>query len=86
MLGPIIRAKGAPNDAKVYPAFGTTHQQGHGGFAVRAGIPIWSADVFAFIDAVLSNHPVRIETPVAPAARRGFRQHGAHTAHAADDR
>jgi poly(3-hydroxybutyrate) depolymerase len=55
VLGPIIRAKGAPNDAKVYPAFGTTHQQGHGGFAVRGGVPIWSTDVFAFLDSATRN-------------------------------
>ncbi len=53
VLGPIIRAKGPPNQAKLYPAFGTTPMQGHGGFAGRGGVPIWSADVFAFLDAVL---------------------------------
>jgi len=53
VLGPLVRAKGSPNDAKLYPAFGSTHQEGHGGFAVRGGIPIWSADVFAFLDRVL---------------------------------
>ena len=53
VLGPIIRAKGAPNDAKIYPPNGTTHEDGHGGFAVRGGIPIWSPDVFAFLDRVM---------------------------------
>ncbi len=54
VLGPIVRAKGAPNDAKVYPAFGTTHQEGHGTFAVRAAaIAVWSADVFTFLDKSL---------------------------------
>jgi dienelactone hydrolase len=53
VLGPIIRAKGTPNTAKVYPAFGITPQQGHGGFAVRGGVPIWSPDVFAFLEATL---------------------------------
>jgi dienelactone hydrolase len=53
VLGPILRAKGAPNTAKIYPAFGVTHQQGHGGFAVRGGIPIWSPDVFAFLEVAL---------------------------------
>jgi carboxymethylenebutenolidase len=58
LLGPIVRAKGAPNDAKIYPAFGNTPQQGHGGFAVRGGIPIWSADVFAFLDKVMKGNEV----------------------------
>ena len=86
VLGPIIRAKGAPNDAKIYPPNGTTHEQGHGGFAVRGGIPIWSPDVFAFIDAVLGNGPARAETPAAAAPGRGFRQRGAAGTQAAGDR
>src|ERR1051325_610675 len=53
VLGQIIRAKGAPNAAKVYPASGTTPQEGHAGFAVRDGIAIWSPDVFAFLQAAL---------------------------------
>jgi len=53
VLGPIVRAKGPPSEAKVYPAFGTTQKQGHGAFAVRGGIPIWSGDVFAFLDKVM---------------------------------
>lgn len=32
-LGPIIREKGGLNRAKLYPPFGTTHAEGHGGFA-----------------------------------------------------
>jgi polyhydroxybutyrate depolymerase len=54
VLGPMIRAKGGLNDAKVYPAFGTTPQEGHGGFAVGGGVAIWSPDVFAFLDHVLA--------------------------------
>jgi len=54
VLGPMVRAKGPPNEAKIYPAFGTTHQQGHAGFAVRGGIPTWSPDVFAFLNAVMA--------------------------------
>jgi carboxymethylenebutenolidase len=53
VLGPIIRAKGAPNDAKIYPPNGTTHEDGHGGFAVRGGIPAWSPDVFGFLERVM---------------------------------
>ena len=51
--GSLVRAKGAPNSAKIYPAFGTTPKDGNGGFAIRGGVPIWSPDVFAFIDRVL---------------------------------
>jgi hypothetical protein len=62
VLGPAIRAKGGFNDAKVYPAFGDTPQQGHGGFAVGGGVPIWSPDVFAFLDRILAA-PEEAEIP-----------------------
>jgi hypothetical protein len=59
VLGPIIRAKGGLNRATLYPAFGTTHQQGHGGFACwEEGIAIWGNDVLKFLDAAgLGAHP-----------------------------
>lgn len=54
VLGPQIRAKGSPNDAKLYPSFGTTHKEGHGGFAKdEGGIAMWEDDVFKFLDAVM---------------------------------
>lgn len=50
MLGPLITAKGGYNRAKVYPAFGTTPQEGHGGFACwDEGIAIWGNDVLTFL-------------------------------------
>jgi dienelactone hydrolase len=52
-LGPLVQAKGRPNTAILYPPFGTTPQQGHGGFAVRGGVPVWRSDVLAFLDVVL---------------------------------
>jgi len=64
VLGPLIRAKGGFNDAKVYPAFGTTPQQGHGGFAVGGGVPIWSPDVFAFLDRALAA-PREVKNPTS---------------------
>jgi carboxymethylenebutenolidase len=78
VLGQIIKAKGAPNDAKVYPAFGSTPQQGHAGFAVGGGVPIWSQDVFAFLDRVMAA-PTQQQTdapepPAAQAARFGQRR------------
>jgi carboxymethylenebutenolidase len=54
VLGPIVRDKGPPNVAKVYPPFGTTPQQGHAGFAAaKVGIAIWRADVFEFLNDVM---------------------------------
>src|SRR5262249_42044923 len=54
LLGPIVRAKGPPNDAKIYPAFGTTPKEGHAAFATHAGgIAVWSQDVFNFLDIAL---------------------------------
>jgi carboxymethylenebutenolidase len=51
-LGPLLAAKGAPNQMKDYPAFGTTPAEGHGRFAVtQGGIEIWSADVLTFLKA-----------------------------------
>jgi carboxymethylenebutenolidase len=61
VLGPIIRAKGAPNDAKVYPPNGATHEDGHAGFAVRGGVPAWSGDVFGFLDRVMGTKGRRTE-------------------------
>ncbi len=57
VLGAAIRKKGAPNQAKVYPPFGTTHQYGHGAFATfDIGTEIWGPDVMAFINKVLGSH------------------------------
>jgi dienelactone hydrolase len=53
VLGAAIRQRGAPNQAKLYPAFGSTHQQGHAAFACwDLGTRIWGADVLAFIDRI----------------------------------
>jgi len=56
VLGPVIRKKGPPNQAKLYPAFGADddHRKGHGAFATwNIGIELWSADVMNFIAAVM---------------------------------
>jgi carboxymethylenebutenolidase len=55
-LGPAIRQKGPPNQAKLYPAFGADndHRKGHAAFATwDLGAEIWGPDVVAFIRAVL---------------------------------
>jgi carboxymethylenebutenolidase len=52
VLGAELAKKGPPNGSRIYPAFGTTTQQGHAQFGSRsAGIAIWSADVLSFLAA-----------------------------------
>jgi polyhydroxybutyrate depolymerase len=61
-LGPIITAKGGANRARVYPAFGTTHAEGHGAFAAsEAGTGIWGPGVLGFLEETL-------QLPAAPRA------------------
>jgi carboxymethylenebutenolidase len=55
VLGPALRSKGAPNQSKIYPPFGTSPKDGHGGFAcTEQGIAIWGPDVLAFLNTVLA--------------------------------
>lgn len=50
VLGKIVKAHGG--QARVYPAFGKTEQQGHWDFATTsAGIAIWGDDVLQFIQS-----------------------------------
>jgi len=37
-----------PHQAKLYPACGTTHEEGHATFAT-AGFGVWAQDVLTFI-------------------------------------
>src|SRR5262245_53413403 len=54
VLGPAIKQKDPANRAKVYPPFGSTHQDGHFGFATKEdGIAIWGSDVLAFLHAAI---------------------------------
>jgi len=54
VLGKELEKKGPPNQAKIYPSFGSTAQDGHWGFGTRReGITVWSADVNAFLDATM---------------------------------
>jgi dienelactone hydrolase len=49
VLGKIAKAHGG--QAKIYPGFGKTPQEGHWGFATTsAGIAVWGNDVLLFID------------------------------------
>lgn len=50
VMGPIIESKGAPNRYNIYPPFGTTNAEGHGGFACsEEGTEIWGPDVLTFL-------------------------------------
>src|SRR5215469_5425168 len=52
VLGKIAKAHGG--EARIYPAFGNTPQEGHWGFATtRAGILVWGEDVLQFIEVAL---------------------------------
>jgi len=67
LLGGELRRKGAPDRAKVYPAFGdpNKHEDGHGGFAVR-GSDVWGADVLAFVNQILKQSPQHPEPKSKP--------------------
>ena len=45
---------GKPHKLSVYPPFGTSVQDGHGGFCGR-GLTVWGPDVLVFLDAALKN-------------------------------
>jgi dienelactone hydrolase len=54
VLGAAIKKKGPPNQAKVYPPFGTTNQMGHASFATfNIGTEVWGPDAMKFIHTVL---------------------------------
>jgi dienelactone hydrolase len=69
VLGKELEKKGAPNQAKIYPAFGTTTQDGHWVFGSRQdGIAIWSPDVNAFLDLTMKDAAMKgATTKNAPA-------------------
>lgn len=56
ILGSELQKKGPPNRAKLYPAFGATPGDGHGGFAMN-GEDIWGPDVLDFLKGVLAKAP-----------------------------
>lgn len=56
VLGKIAKAHGG--EAKIYPGFGKTAQDGHWGFATTsAGIAVWGDDVLEFIAAAFRGIP-----------------------------
>jgi carboxymethylenebutenolidase len=58
ILAPVLEQNGNPSHAKVYPAFGSTNQEGHGAFACRSlGVTIWGDDVLQFVDAAMKATP-----------------------------
>ena len=55
VLGKIAKAHGG--NAKIYPGFGKTSQEGHWDFATStAGIAIWEKDVLQFIEAAFRSN------------------------------
>jgi carboxymethylenebutenolidase len=54
VLGPLIKRIDARNQARIYPHYGTTPQEGHWAFATKeGGIVIWGPDVLAFFQAIV---------------------------------
>ncbi len=53
LFGPELSEKGPPNFSKIYPPYGTSHGEAHGGFAMN-GEDIWGADVLNFLNRVLA--------------------------------
>ena len=57
VLGPLLE-KAGKGRAVVFPAFGTTEQEGHGAFACRAeGTAVWGATVLAFFRGAVGQSP-----------------------------
>lgn len=48
ILGAAMERAGKPHRVKVYPPFGATTREGHGGFCVR-GSPLWGDDLLSFL-------------------------------------
>jgi dienelactone hydrolase len=52
LLAPILEKCSHSSKSKVYAAFGTTNQEGHGAFATRSlGVTLWGNDVLDFVEA-----------------------------------
>ena len=50
-LGEILKRRADGSTARLYPAFGATEQEGHGGFACwEEGIAMWGDDVMRFLE------------------------------------
>jgi dipeptidyl aminopeptidase/acylaminoacyl peptidase len=48
ILSEAMRAKGKPAALRIFPPYGTTHQEGHGKFCVH-GASVWGRDVVEFL-------------------------------------
>jgi dipeptidyl aminopeptidase/acylaminoacyl peptidase len=49
-----LEKTGKPHKLSIFPAYGNTVQDGHGGFCFR-GVAAWGPDVLAFLDTYLKN-------------------------------
>lgn len=69
-LGPLLKGSPLAWQAKVFPAYGTTPQEGHGKFAVL-GEAVWGPDVLAFLArcGYRSTTKRRIASPASPESR-----------------
>ncbi len=47
-----LEQAGKPHKLLIYPPYGTSTQEGHGGFCTRGG-DIWGPEVFSFLDAAM---------------------------------
>jgi dienelactone hydrolase len=53
VLSKELEQAGKPYKLAIYPPYGTSVQDGHGGFCFRGGASIWGPDVLSFIGASL---------------------------------
>jgi len=51
-LGAELERLGKPYQARIYPPYGTSIDEGHGGFCEH-GLDVWGEDVLAFVNAAL---------------------------------
>ena len=50
VLSKEMEQAGRAHQARIFPAYGTTQSDGHGGFCFR-GVDVWGKDVLAFLAA-----------------------------------
>jgi carboxymethylenebutenolidase len=53
VLAKELEKLGKPYKLSIYPPYGSTVQDGHGGFCFRGGAAVWGPEVLSFLDAHL---------------------------------
>jgi dienelactone hydrolase len=61
VLAKELEKLGKPYKLSIYPPYGSTVQDGHGGFCSRGGAVVWGPEVLSFLDAAM-------KTPAGPRA------------------